>query len=207
MMHRDVELAELSLQNQATWKVLDFAVRSRDASTRLHGVALSILPFAAAAVGTHALLIYAGVGMLFLSFVSVNSFTSINAMRLLQYRLAVEEGRSRASLRGGVAVHSPELDVAHPPALAKQSDPMGTVTRSARWVAAADLGAVWPLFAAGLVARYGRGRPVLTGALVTSALLAAALFVATWLVWSRRHVEREERSLADDLTRHLRERA
>ena len=206
-MNRDIELAELGLQNQATWKVLDFAVRSRDASTRLHGVAFSILPFAAAAVGTAALLIYAGVGTLFLSFVSVNSFTNINGLRMLQYRLAVEEGRSRASLRGGIAVHGPEIDIPHPPALAKQMDPMGTVTRSARWVATADLGAVWPLFTAGFAVRYGGGRPVLTGALVASASLAAALSVATWLIWSRRHIEREERSLADDLTRHLREGA
>lgn len=196
---RDVELAELALQNQATWKVLEFAERSREASTRLHGVAFGLLPFAAAAVGMSALLIYSSIGAAFLAVVGISSFININGLRLLQYRLGVEEGRARVRLRGGSAVHGSEIDAATPPALPRQMDPMGNVTRGARWLVAADLGAIGPLLALGFIVKHGDGRPGLTAALLIAAASLSAILTVSWLVWSRRHSQRTEGSLAEEL--------
>jgi len=206
-VERDIELAELALQNQATWKVLEFAQNSREASTRLHGIAVGLLPFASAAVGTSALLIYSSLGAAFLTLVGINSFVNINGLRLLQYRLAVEEGQARIRLRGGVAVHGPEIDAPTPPSLPRQMDPMGSVTRGARWIVAVDLGASGPLLVSGLLVRYGNGRPGLTAALVISAVALSAISVASWLIWSRRHSQRTETSLATELRRLLADEA
>jgi len=200
-VERDVELAELGLQNQATWKVLEFAERSRESSTRLHGVAVGLLPFASAVVGVSALLIYSSFGATFLAIVGISSFININGLRLLQYRLAVEEGRARVRLRSGEAVHGNEIDAPTPPSLRHQMDPMGTVTRGARWLVAVDLGAAGPLLAAGLIAQHGAGRTGLTAALVICAVMLSASSIGSWLIWSRRHGQRSEAALANDLSR------
>jgi hypothetical protein len=200
-MERDVELAELGLQNQATWKVLEFAERSREASTRLHGVAFGLLPFASAAVGASALLIYASLGAVFLAIVGISSFININGLRMLQYRLAVEEGKARVRLRNGTAVHDSETDAATPPALARQMDPMGGVTRGSRWLVAADLGVAGPLLAASFVYTHGSGRPALVAVLLVSALALSAALAGAWLTWSRLHSTGTEAKLAEELRR------
>jgi len=200
-VERDIELAELALQNQATWKLLEFAEHSRQASTRLHGIAFGLLPFASAAVGTSALLIYSSLGAVFLTLASINGFININGLRMLQYRLAVEEGRARIRLRGGMAVHGSEIDTPTPPSLPRQMDPMGSVTRGARLLVAADLGASGPLLVAGLIVEHGSGRPALTAALAISAVAVSASSMVSWLSWSRRHGQRTEASLAEELRR------
>lgn len=202
-MERDVELAELGLQNQATWKVLEFAERSREASTRLHGVAVGLLPFASAAVGIASLMIYSSLGAIFLALVGISSFININGLRMLQYRLAVEEGRARIRLRGGAAVHGSEIDAPTPPSLPRQMDPMGNVTRGARWLVAVDLGASIPLLGLGLAVKHGTGRPGLIAVLVISSALLSGISIGAWVIWSRRHSQHTEEALANDLRRQL----
>lgn len=193
---RDVDLVDLQLQNAATWSVLDNAVQTRELTVRLHGAAIGLTPFVVAVVDDSVALVVGAVATVFLTAVSIVSFMNLDALRLLQFRLGVEEGRARTRLRGGQATYATERSV-RPPSVRRQHDPMGITTRSSLALVALDLVAAGVVVA--LVATVDASNStrivVCSGGAVVG-VAAAGLVIAALL---RRSAAAEER-IADELT-------
>jgi hypothetical protein len=134
---RDVDLLELQLQNAATWHVLDNAIQLRELTVRLHGAAVGLTPFAIGLLDVDVVLYSGALALAFLAVVSLLTFRNLDVLRLLQFRLAVEEGRARVRLRSGHRTYATEKSL-RPPTLRRQNDPMGITTRSVLGVTAFD---------------------------------------------------------------------
>lgn len=193
--HRDVDLVDLQLQNAATWSLLDNAVQTRELTVRLHGAALGITPFVVAVVDDSVALIIGALATVFLTAVSIVSFMNLDALRLLQFKLGVEEGRARVRLRRGQATYPTERSV-RPPSLRRQHDPMGITTRSSLALVALDL----------VVAGVVGGLAATTGATnTTRALVCAgtgtlgAIAAALTIRWLVRRSAQAEQATADEL--------
>jgi predicted xylose isomerase-like sugar epimerase len=178
---RDVDLVDLQLQNAATWNLLENATQIRELTVRLHGGALALAPFVVAVVDGTVALIVASLAAVFLTAVSIATFLNLNAIRLLQFRIGVEEGRARVRLRGGLATYATEVDI-RPPRLRTHNDPMGITTRSALALVAFDI--VVACAALGLLATVEASSQVRVVTFVAAAALGIglALLSLSWLV-------------------------
>jgi predicted xylose isomerase-like sugar epimerase len=178
---RDVDLVDIQLQNAATWNLLDNATQIRELTVRLHGGALALAPFVIAVVDSTVALTVASLAAVFLTAVSVATFLNLDAIRLLQFRIGVEEGRARVRLRGGLATYATEVDM-RPPRLRTHNDPMGITTRSALALVAFDI--VIACAAIGLLATVEASSQVrvVTSVAGSAVGVGMALLALSWLV-------------------------
>lgn len=190
-VERDIDLLDVQLQNAATWSLLDNAVQTRELTVRLHGAAIGIAPFVVAVVDESVALGIGAIATIFLTAVSIVSFLNVDALRLLQFKLGVEEGRARVRLRGGTATYRTEHSL-RPPELRRQRDPMGIVARSALALVALDH--LLAGFVLGMVVTVSASNStralVATGAVAIGAVAA----VITVAVLVRRASEAERRT-------------
>lgn len=195
---RDVDLVDVQLQNAATWNVLDNAIQLRELAVRLHGAAVGLTPFAIGLLDSEVVLYSGCAGIAFLSVVSFLTFRNLDVLRLLQFRLAVEEGRARVRLRAGQRTYATERSY-RPPTLRRQRDPMGITTRSMLGVTAFDMTLLGVVAGLAMSNRSSDATQVATA--ISCGVAGAVAAFGMWTL-AMRNAEARELALSTEIESH-----